>query len=464
MTRLRSIAVWAWALAVASSALAQQDDWPLDRIWVRGGQEHRGLLLDQSERQVEFADIVRPRGKPMYAIVRALDAREVTGRLLTEGAERKQLIERFNQFRNCALIEAGRMESIALFSLERDGVEYTVYEGPWFTLLSTAEETITRRSIVRIEQSFRAYRQVLPAQGAKHSTLQIYLFGSSAEYRDAARRWGVEAEHPAFFAAERNTIAAGSDLDRFSDEVAKAHQENERTRQQLRNLRASHERTLLEVSSDMKKAGFTGDEIEAEIRARRSAWKVQQEKLEQEIESAHKANAAKFDALAAGMFRRLNHEAFHAYLENFAYDSDTHRVPRWLNEGLAQVFEHAQLDADTLRIDAPAADLLARLQADLKRPDPLPLDDLLTREQSFTAMHSRQAAAERRYLYAWGLAHYLTFDRAGLNTPKFAEYIAASGPTDKPIARFERWVGRPLPEFETQWRSAMLGITAGGKR
>ena len=49
------------------------------------------------------------------------------------------------------------------------------------------------------------------------------------------------------------------------------------------------------------------------------------------------------------MFRRLAHEAFHAYLETYVYPRQAYDVPRWLNEGLAQTFEAGLLeDADVL--------------------------------------------------------------------------------------------------------------------
>src|SRR5207249_622937 len=41
------------------------------------------------------------------------------------------------------------------------------------------------------------------------------------------------------------------------------------------------------------------------------------------------------------MFRRLFHEAFHAYLNTFVYPPEEGEMPRWFNEGLAQVFEVA---------------------------------------------------------------------------------------------------------------------------
>ena len=45
------------------------------------------------------------------------------------------------------------------------------------------------------------------------------------------------------------------------------------------------------------------------------------------------------------MFRRLYHEAFHAYLDNYVYESPGYEIPTWLNEGLAQVFAAGLLEA-----------------------------------------------------------------------------------------------------------------------
>ena len=64
------------------------------------------------------------------------------------------------------------------------------------------------------------------------------------------------------------------------------------------------------------------------------------------------------------MFVRLFHEAFHAYLENYVYPQTDHDVPRWLNEGLAQVFEGGQLESGSLRLDAPDTARLKLLQED----------------------------------------------------------------------------------------------------
>jgi len=58
-------------------------------------------------------------------------------------------------------------------------------------------------------------------------------------------------------------------------------------------------------------------------------------------------------------FALLNHEAFHAYLANFVVSGESRRVPRWLNEGLAQVCESGVWEGETFRIDSPDKPALA---------------------------------------------------------------------------------------------------------
>ena len=444
------------ALACSQACIAQTDDWPMERIVVRPNREYHGLLLEKTDRQLEFAEIIRPRGKPMYAIIHAIPAGRVRSYDRLQGTERAKLQERFQALRNRALIEAGRMEAVELRTVQREGVDHLLYDGPWFTMLSAADEQTTRRCIVRVEQTFRAYRQMLPPRIKRFSSFQIVLYGSSSEYRAALDRWQVEIEHPAFYSPERNVIVAGTDLDRFAVELAKSVEENERTRKQIRSLKSSHDQTLAQVAAEMKQNGFSPDDISLEIGSRRSAWKQQQAALEAEIDQVERRNAGKFDDVSRAMFRRLNHEAFHAYLENYVYPHGEFDVPRWLNEGLAQVFEHAQLDADTLRIDAPARDLLPKLQADLKS-HPLPLKDLLASGDSLVSAHRNNETTRRRYLYAWGLAYYLAFQRSGLGSDEFEAYVAKDG-SGSPITRFERYVGLPLAEFEQQWRKEMLRL------
>ena len=47
------------------------------------------------------------------------------------------------------------------------------YRGKWFSLDSTVDEPTTRRIIVRVEQVFTAYRQVLPPRSASRRAFRV---------------------------------------------------------------------------------------------------------------------------------------------------------------------------------------------------------------------------------------------------------------------------------------------------
>jgi hypothetical protein len=164
------------------------------------------------------------------------------------------------------------------------------------------------------------------------------------------------------------------------------------------------------------------------------------------------------------MFARLYHEAFHAYLENFVYPQNRFDVPRWLNEGLAQVFEDGLLELGTLRLDAPNRTRLDSLQADLRSGSPLSLAELLTADgRSFLVSHADNAAtSQRHYLYSWGLAHYLAVREPILERSRLDRFVDGGNMQSDPISRFEQLIGMPLSQFESQWREEVLGIKPAG--
>ncbi|NIP84408.1 MAG: hypothetical protein GTO03_02155, partial [Planctomycetales bacterium] len=135
-------------------------------------------------------------------------------------------------------------------------------------------------------------------------------------------------------------------------------------------------------------------------------------------------------------------------------------VPRWLNEGLAQVFESGLWEAGVLRLDAPDPALLAALQADLQGAQPLPLGELLAAPVAqFLVRHGQQAGRSHRlYLYSWGLAYYLIFEGRLLDSAALEHYLGAGQGQGDPQARFEALVKMPLGKFQAQWRAAMVGL------
>jgi hypothetical protein len=432
----------------------------LETITLRDGNKVSGLVQTQGETEIDFAQIIQPPGKPMYAVVRGIPLADVKKieRLGDEG--HLALFQRFALFRNRAVIEAGRMDQLALTSRGEGAGRTLHYEGPWFSLTSTADEEQTRRCLVRIEQLFLAYRTLLPPRVGRPRPLAVRLFGSADQYRDALREQSLELDNAAFYSPRQATILAASDLNLFAQRLAQVRREHERVKETLGKLDREQGQRLATVAQELKSAGFGEAEIAGELRQRKATWKRELETTLAANRERQRAAEQKFSAVTEKMFASLAHESFHAWLDTFVYPHERHHVPRWLNEGLAQVFESGQLDGESLRLDAPDKQRLAALKADLASGQPLPLAQvLLANEREFLGPHSG-GAPQRHYLYAWGLAHYLTFERNLLASGRLDAYVAQMAEREDAIVRFERLTDQPLAEFEAAWRTAMTGVAS----
>jgi len=364
------------AYAQPSDAIAP-DAWPMDVVRTKDGHEYRGLIQAETRFEMEFIEVVRPEGKPMHLVIRPIGATEIADVKRLSEQDRKKLVERTNRFRNRLRIEAGRMEEIELDELDVGMTSYRRYRGRWFTALSTADEETTRRCVVRIEQIFRAYRQVLPPRQKSQRPLEVRLFSSMDEYYGYLERRDISIRNPSVFLLSENTILAAAELDVFAQRLQVVRDRHEAIRRQYRDLARELPETLKELSAQMRARGFSRNEISEAVSAQRAAFNREQAKMTARLQAADRQNTEVFSDVTHSMFRRLYHEAFHAYLENYVYPHRQFAVPTWLNEGMAQVFEGGQLESGTLRIDAPDRQLLKEFQSDQKSGAPLPLAKLL---------------------------------------------------------------------------------------
>lgn len=452
--------VSASGIAHGQESLPTAGDWPLERVKLTDGKSYQGLIESEAPSAIEFAEVRRNPGRPMNLVIRSIDRQDIESWERLPVAEQKTLRERIEQFRHRAGIEALRMGDLNVSALSRDGVLYWQYRGNWFSLESTADEQTTRRAIVRIEQVFLAYRQILPPRSQPLQRLQIMLFGETDQYRVFLRGLGLEISNPAFFLANFNLIVAGSDMNRFVAEMSKVRRQHQAVLEELDAQTAGAAARLKQLGDQLRAAGIPEDERQKVLKAETRKWEDQKKEVRQRIALVERKNAARFDEVAGQMFTRLYHEAFHAYLENYVYPQQRFDVPRWLNEGLSQTFESAFIEADSLRIDAPNQRVLAALQNDMKGASPLPLIELLEADAgTFLAAHQGSLSnSSRLYLYSWGLAYYLAFVEPKLNTDAFASYIDPRYRDLAPVERFEALVGMPLGEFEPRWRAAMLKL------
>jgi hypothetical protein len=425
---------------------------------LQDGREFRGLVQSESERWLDFAEIVQRPGEATFAVVRGIDRQQVKSVERLPEEERRDLMRRFAELRQRAVIEAGRMESVPLREALAGQRPALVYEGDWFTLVSTADEESTRRCVVRIEQIFRAYRTLLPPRASAARRLEIRLYAALDEFRQELRTLRLDLDNPAYYDSRQGRIVAACELVHYARRLAEARREAQDLERQYEELEGEFRRRLAEIGDELRRAGFREGEITSELNLRKAAWAKEKEAAFSRARQQMRRNEARFGEVTAAMLRRLSHEALHAWLDLYVFPASEHHVPRWLHEGLAQVFESGQLEGDTLRLDAPDWNKLRQLQASLASTSPLALWEILAAlERPYAGRHGDES--QLHYLYAWGVAHHLVFGDGLLTRPALRQYVAAEAAEMEPAARFERLTGVPLADWERNWRAAMLALS-----
>jgi len=447
--------------------------WQFEELQLKTGRTLHGLIVAENPDSVDFMEIRRPPGRPMFLVMQwhyPLGLIAAMHRLSAD--QRSVLAQRIDDFKNR---DEGDQVARAKIQLEQAKPDAPWHyasnylplpdKSPWLLLDSTAEEETTRRSIERVEQEFAAFREILPPRTRPSRPLTIRLFGTMEEYHTYLAKIGLRLQNPAVFVADDNLLAAGSELSKYAQDLALVRRRNDEIRRDYQQKDADMPAQLAALSKALATAGKSAAEQRRAVQLATGNWAREKKDVEVKLATCEKKNMRQFDAVTRVMFARLFHEAFHVYLDNYVYPHDTHDVPRWLNEGLAQIFESGQMESGTLRLDAPDAARLKLLQNDLRTAPNLPLTELLSADGSrFLVSHPGGAAASQRYyLYSWGLAYYLTFRQPLLETPALDRYVQRTSAKTPPIERFERLVGMPLDKFEKLWRAEMLKMKGDGK-
>jgi hypothetical protein len=437
------------------------------------GRVLRGLIVSENIDSVDFMEIRRPPGRRMFLIMQWRYPQEKIDEVVRlPDPQRQQLEQLIHDFKSAEAppqIEMTRggdggsatwhCEIATLLPADSGAAGKLIVD-------STAEEQTTRLSILRIEQIFAAYAEILPPRRARPAApLQINLFGAMQQYHDFLDGQGLRLENPAVYIPAKNLLAAGSELSAYAEQLKDVRRRHAELHKEYDDLAKRMPGYLVQFRKDLAAGGYSKDEQSRFARAAENRWKKQQDELDQQIHSAEQKNFDEFNRVTQRMFVRLFHEAFHAYLENYVYPQADHDVPRWLNEGLAQVFEGGQLESGSLRLDAPDAARLKLLQQDLRSPQVLSLAELLTADQGrFLVLHPGGVqASQRYYLYSWGLAYYLAFRQPLLETPALDRYVDPAAAKQSPIERFQTLVNMPLAEFEANWRGEILKMNPVGR-
>lgn len=456
------VPVWAEPPSHVGIDPAEVARWPVEVITLKNDRQLTGLIRLKRPKYIEFVEVRRKPGEPMRRVVHVIRHDRIAKIKRLPERERIRLSIRLREFLKRTEILEGLLEDVELAAGEFEGRPCLCYEGPWFTLRSRADEATTRLAIVRLEQVFAGFRTYLAPRRKPKSTLTIVLLGSSPEYQELLDSRRLDIRQTAFFDSERNEIVAGGRLASIASELEEVRIHHEQLSAELRQKRTAADEQIDLLRETLQRNGNSQKQITLAVREARGQWKTLRDQLNRKISLARRRN----DGLYHQAFRHLYHEAFHAYLSNFVMEDAVSQVPRWLNEGWAQIFESGLLESGALRVDAPSPERLQRLREELEGDDPLTVADILTASpqrfhvgQNLSAGDAAALESSRLYLYSWGLAYHLTFHRRLLGSSAMEAYLGAADAKDPQdeVARFEELVGVPLKEFEAHWRRAILG-------
>ncbi len=453
-------------LLPATPLLAQptgpSGNWPMDEITSKYGGIYRGLILDETPDGVKFRIVRRPPGRPTVTLTTTFTTAETEKLTRLGDDDRKKLRERLAALDADGASDRELSAAIAFTQTDWLGKEKAArkYEADQFVLVSGADDDISRRAAVRLEKIYTAYARVLPPRHEAARPTRVELTDSLADYKALLKASGVQVQNAAVFFPADNRVVCGSDLKRLGDDLRRTRLHHEQTRVALDKT----EKELKELYKGSK------DELDRYL--------VGVRKEREKITAAERENDAAFDTATRRLFAILFHESFHSYAAAFVYPAlkpddvragkGTGELPRWLNEGLAQLFEDPVIEAGELRVGHADPARLKKVQDALrdKRGDGglVPLADVLRtgREQFVTTLTSEKQIADRNYLTAWALAHYLTFGRKVVGMKALDDFLIAVNTGTDAAKAFATLAGQELQAFEKDWHEYLRKLQPDG--
>jgi hypothetical protein len=449
------------AVAAPAEKTPGGDDWKYDTVYRKKGSPFRGLVLEQSAGNVLLKSISRRVGSPTIVIETWLPREEIDHvdlldpkdrdvlqkRLQALSREREMLSAQLKLLDPSAKPDPAAVENVALKKADwlLDAKKPALaYDSAHFKLISSGGEVVTTLAVYWLELYYGAYEHALPPRQSAARPTTIVLTATRSEYQELVRDQGRNFFNPAFYDPSKNQIICFSDLQRLSDERDRVRKYNQVKLGEWKEYEAE----LLRAYKNKPPADLLAQVAEAR----------------KNIKATEDRNDAGFKKAQDRLRQRLAHEAFHAYLGSYVYPPDEGELPRWLAEGLAQIFESAIVEAGELRVGHAEPERLEALRQALTKGTLPDLTDLLrSGPKQFQVAHaSEQQAVDRYYLASWALAFHLSFARKALGTKRMDEYVRTLRRGTDPLDAFRDLIGKPVDAFEKEYLQYLRNLRADG--
>ncbi len=440
-----SLAVLCLLIASASAQEKSAPQLEFDQLTLHNGSRIEGLVVEEASLYIRFQFLASKPGVRSQVFEVIYDRSEIASITKAKEPGRSLVREYFNKIESSKKREATKVEQLPLTKapwIEGTATAF-VYQGPYFELLSNAQESLVRLVAVRLDEIFAAYVNTLGQRHQPKKPVRVILFHTLAEYRAWQQKKGILIQNPAVYDAKTDEILIGSDL--------------ENQTRQLDALKFKHQEQLNELAEEKKKLlkHYSGPPPALLTR------QIQQ--LNYQLHTLQTENEATYAKIEATFYAILYHEAFHAYLEQWVFPSARYYVPRWLNEGLAQIFEGAFVEVDQLKIGRIDEKRLAEIQDEVRRGRFMTIKEILQAPaQQFFVRHTQGSFdADRHYNASWALTHFLTFELKLLGSPALVEFVSAPANAEE-VKRFEKLVGMPIETCQQCWKDYLLRLRTDG--
>ena len=462
---------------------AQSPTPDLDQVELSNGRLLGGLILEETPSQVRVRLVTRKSGRPTLTSTETFSRAEIRSIKRLPDPAREALVRRLEDLDRQRELFLASLRQLDGPSDKKPGIEGIrptpvaweddanqtawAFDSQFFSLATNLREPLAVLVTLQLEEVFRAISNLIPPR-LPGRPIRIRIWADQAGYLRAVARDQPNLEHPAFFDPLSNRILAGTDLARVEAETA-----------ELRLHHAKQLTILTQRESEIQKA--MGGRIPQEFADIAT-------KARRELRDADQKNTQTVRQSRTRLLQILNHEAIHGYLGNWVYDRGTRPLPRWLNEGLAQVFETGLIEAGEIRADWPDPSRLSGVRKMIRDGRFPPLrriladspDHFLVRGAksgdnsvgNYPESSDRESSREA-YLASWIVSYHLTFGRKkipGQDFDKYLESLAAKpGATNGPpperstnIASFETWTGMKIDDFEKELMDFISRLRSDG--